>query len=116
MSERPPAYIIILGDESIAKKFSYDPGIVAQTIMLGATEKGLAGCIIGNINRDELRKELNVPDSYKILLVIALGMPAEESVIEPISANEGIRYWRDDRGKHHVPKRQLFEVLLDQKK
>lgn len=41
--ERPAAYILILGDTEIAKEFFCDHGIAAQSILLGAREKGLAG-------------------------------------------------------------------------
>ncbi|MCK4418968.1 nitroreductase family protein, partial [Candidatus Aerophobetes bacterium] len=38
--ERPSAYIIILGDKEITHSFGCDHGIAAQSILLGATEKG----------------------------------------------------------------------------
>ena len=41
--ERPSAYIIMLGDTTLHKSFDCDAGIAAQSIMLGASEKGLAG-------------------------------------------------------------------------
>ena len=51
--ERPSAYIIILGDTEIRKSFGCDHGIAAQSIMLGATERGLGGCMIGSIDRSQ---------------------------------------------------------------
>lgn len=110
--ERPSAYIIILGDTEISKVIDCDHGIAAQTILLGATEKGLAGCIIGSIERHGLQKALGIPPRYDILLVIALGKPKEKVVIE--TAQDGnIRYWRDAEGVHHVPKRPLDEIILN---
>ena len=41
--------------------------------MLGATECGLGGCMIGAIDRQGLREALEVPERYEILLVLALG-------------------------------------------
>ena len=75
--ERPAAYIVILGDTEINNTFGCDHGIAAQSILLGAREKGLAGCMIGLIKREELRKTLDIPARYEILLVIALGKPKE---------------------------------------
>ena len=75
--ERPTAYIVILGDTEIRKSFGCDHGIAAQSIMLGATERGLGGCMIGSIDRPELRQVLDIPERYEILLVLALGKPAE---------------------------------------
>jgi nitroreductase len=108
--ERPSAYIVVLGDTSITKNFHCDHGIASQSMLLGATEKGLGGCILGSINREKLRKALNIPDALEILLVIALGKPAEKSIIE--EAQGDIRYWRDDEDVHHVPKRPLEEIII----
>ena len=113
LRERPSAYVIILGDTAIARNFGCDHGIAAQTILLGATEKGLGGCMIGNIRREELRNALSVPEHLEILLVLALGKPVEEVVIEPVAADGKIRYWRDSDGVHHVPKRALDDIIVD---
>jgi nitroreductase len=110
--ERPSAYLIVLGDTSISPTFGCDHGIAAQTIMLGAAEKGLGGCIIGSIQRDALRKALSILPRYEILLVLALGKPKEIVQIEPVSAEGSIKYWRDDQAIHHVPKRSLNEILV----
>jgi nitroreductase len=110
--ERPSAYIIILGDSTVNKTFGCDHGIAAQSIMLGAVEKGLGGCIIGSIKRAELAATLNIPPQYEILLVLALGKPKEIVQIEPIGPDGSVRYWRDEQQVHHVPKRGLDDVIL----
>ena len=110
--ERPAAYIIILGDTGICGSFGCNHGIAAQSIMLGATERGLGGCIIGTLDRDELRQVLDIPERYEILLALALGRPAEEVVLEEAVPGGDIEYYRDDQDVHHVPKRPLSEVLL----
>jgi nitroreductase len=109
--ERPAAYIIILGDHEISRNFYCDHGIAAQSILLGATERALGGCIIGSIQRDKLRKVLGIEEHYEILLILALGKPKEKVVLE--EAKDGdIRYWRDDEQVHHVPKRPLEEIII----
>jgi nitroreductase len=110
--ERPSAYIIILGDSTINKTFGCDHGIAAQSIMLGAAEKGLGGCIIGSIRRAELAAALNIPPQYEILLVLAMGKPKETVQIDPIGPDGSIRYWRDEQQVHHVPKRALDDLIL----
>ncbi len=110
--EKPSAYIIILGDTEISKSFGYDPGIAAQSILLRANEIGLGGCIIGSIQRGELHKSLSIPSHYKILLVLALGKPKEKVVIEKVGKNGDIKYWRDSKDVHHVPKRSLDEIVI----
>ncbi len=110
--ERPSAYIIVLGDREIAQSFGPDYGIVAQSILLGATERGLGGCMIASIKKEGLRNALNIPLRYEILLVIALGKPKEKVVIETVGPDGDIRYWRDSDGVHHVPKRSLDEIII----
>jgi len=110
--ERPAAYIIILGDTEIAKDFGCDHGIAAQSILLGAREKGLAGCPIGLIQREKLRQALKIPPRYEILLVLALGKPKETIVLESIGPDGSIKYWRDTQGTHHVPKRALDDIIV----
>ncbi len=109
--QRPPAYIVILGDTTVTENFHCDHGIAAQSILLGAVEKGLGGCIIGSINKPALTSALSIPAHLEVLLVLALGRPAETVVIE--QAEGDIRYWRDKRGVHHVPKRSMEEIILN---
>jgi nitroreductase len=110
--ERPSAYIIILGDTEIREGFGIDHGIAAQSIMLGATEKGLGGCIIGSAKGDKIAQALNIPSRFKVLLVLALGKPAEKVVLEDLGEDGDIRYYRDDSDVHHVPKRTLAELII----
>ena len=110
--ERPSAYIIILGDKTITQSFGCDHGIAAQSILLGATEKGLGGCIIGSVRKGELSRALAIPTDYEILLVIALGKPRETVVLEAVGSGGDIKYWRDEKGVHHVPKRSLAEIVV----
>ena len=111
--ERPSGYIIILGDKSIKQSFGCDNGIVAQSILLGAVEKGLGGCMLASVDRrDELMGELGLPDNLLILLVLALGKPKETVVIDPLPEDGDIKYWRDAEGVHHVPKRSLDELIV----
>lgn len=110
--ERPNAYIIILGDKEISTSFGCDHGIAAQSILLGAVEKGYGGCIIGSIKKEDLSRLLMIPDKYEILLVIALGKPKEKVIIEEISSDGDIKYYRDENGVHHVPKRKLEDIII----
>lgn len=110
--ERPSAYIIILCDTEIRKDPGCDHGIAAQSILLGAAERGLGGCMIGSIKRDELREILEIPNQYEISLTLALGQPKETVVLEDVKPDDDIKYYRDDEDVHHVPKRSLDEIIL----
>jgi len=111
-ADRPAAYVIILGDTEISQAFGCDHGIAAQSILLGATEMGLGGCIIASVRREGLRKGLGIPPRYEILLVLALGKPKEVVVVEEVGVDGDIKYWRDSNGVHHVPKRSLDDIIV----
>jgi len=110
--ERPAAYIVILLDQTISQDAGVDPGIAAQSMFLAANEQGLSGCMIGSVNRDQLRQVLQIPERLEIRLVLALGKPKEVVVIEPVGPSGDIRYYRDAQGVHHVPKRALDDIIL----
>jgi nitroreductase len=110
--ERPSAYIIIVGDTQISKSFGCDHGIAAQSILLGAVEQGLGGCMIGSVKRAELSAAVDIAPRYEILLVLALGKPNETVQVEAVGEDESIKYWRDDQQVHHVPKRALDSIII----
>jgi nitroreductase len=110
--ERPAGYIIILGDKEIGVSFGLDPGIAAQTILLGAVEKGLGGCMLGAVDKDNLRQLLAISSKYEIVLVVALGKPKEKIILETMKAGDSFDYWRDKDEGHHVPKRQLKDIIV----
>lgn len=109
--ERPAAYVVVLHDNSLSDNHFCDDGIAVQSILLGAVEDGFGGCIIGSVNKGKVAKLLRLPEHLEILWVIALGKPAEQSKIETTGGNN-IKYWRDENGVHHVPKRSLEELIV----
>lgn len=113
--ERPSAYIIMLQDKENKMVGGADHGIAAQSILLGAAEMGLGGCIIASIKREQLQQSLEIPAQYEILLVIAIGKPKEMIVIDEINIGEDIKYWRDEQQVHHVPKLNLADIVLNYK-
>ena len=111
--ERPSAYVIILCDNTVAKNMKTDVGIVAQTMMLGAAEKGLGGCMIGSVNRDNVYEILNIDkERYSIELVLALGKPAEIVKIVELPENGCTNYYRDENDNHCVPKRAVDDLII----
>ncbi len=109
--ERPSAYIVILGDTRLGSTFTVDMGICAQSILLGAVEEDYGGCMIGSIKREALRRDFEIADSLEILLLIALGKPIEKVVVDTVE-DGNIKYWRDEDGVHHVPKRDVNELTI----
>lgn len=111
-AEQPTGYIVILGDTTIANNFWCDHGIAAQTMLLGARARGLAGCMFAAINIKKLKELLGIGDHLEVKLVIALGKPVEEACIDDVGDDGDIRYFRDENQIHHVPKRKLEDLIL----
>lgn len=108
--ERPVAYVAVLKDKLIADNHYCDDGIAMQSILLGAVEAGYGGCMIGSVNKHKVSKKMELPEHLELLWVIALGKPVEDVVLE--TAENDIKYWRDDNSVHHVPKRMLDEIIV----
>ena len=108
--EMPRAYIVITLDKSISENSGHDAGIVAMSISMVAYDAGLGSCILGAVNREKLKEILKVPDGSDIVLVVALGYPAENPVADKVKDGD-IKYWLDEKGVLHVPKRSLEEII-----
>ena len=109
--EQPTAYIILYTEKDFISYVNIDSGIVAQTIQLAAAEKDLGTCMIGSVDKVKLKRAIKIDDSKEILLVIALGKPNETIVLDEIGKDGSIKYWRDDKSVHHVPKRNLKDIV-----
>ena len=111
---RPTAYIIVCTDTTIGPetRFRTDVGIVSQTIMLAAAEKGFGGCMIGNYNPAKVSAALNLPENLVPSLVLALGKPDEKIIMTELENGGNSRYYRDENGQHYVPKRKLEDITL----
>lgn len=108
----PTAFIVILVDTSIMpdpEKAKTDVGIAAQTILLAAGSMNLGGCMIGSFDRS-VSKALSLPENLAASLVIALGTPDEDVLLE--DKIDSVDYYRDERGVHHVPKRGIDELIV----
>ncbi len=111
----PTGYIVILHDTSVSPETDYskmDVGIAAEVIMLAASELGYGGCMIGSFDRDGIKKALGVPDGLVPVLVLALGTPDETVLITEVKDGD-VKYFRDGKGLHFVPKRSLEEVVIE---
>ena len=111
-SEQPAAYIIMVNTAKDWDFAKFDLGIMAQTMLLGAVEKGLGGCMIGALDREKLRSHFSLQPEMDVSLVLALGKPQEDVRIVDLPADGSIRYYRDEAGVHYVPKRSLSDLIM----
>lgn len=111
----PTAFIIIYQDLNLGDsipRYQKDVGIVAQTMLLAAAEKGLGGCMIGNYSATEVKENIDLPENLVPVLIIAIGKPKEEIILTEATEGESVKYYRDENDTHYVPKRKLDDVIL----
>ena len=111
----PTAFIVILQDTKIGEslaRYQKDVGIVAQTMLLAATEMGLGGCMIGNYNAQKIKDTLELDEKYVPMLIVAIGEPAEQIVLKEAEPGESMAYYRDENDVHYVPKRKLCDIVI----
>jgi nitroreductase len=108
--EKPAAYILILGNKDLSHFIEWDYGIALETILLSLTEKDYGVCTIAAFNKEGVRKVLSVPAEYDLAAIIAIGKPNEKIVIDDVKEGN-IKYWRDEKDVHHVPKKSLNEII-----
>jgi len=108
--KRPTAYIIVLINTEIKKeKGEVDAAAAIENMILTALEEDVGTCWLGSINRQEIRGLFSIPDNYRIDSVVAFGYPSEFPVVEV--ADNSIKYWKDENGLLHVPKRRLEDIV-----
>ena len=113
---RPQAYIASLINMELAEErgcgsrnADFDAALAMENMVLVALEQGLGSCVITGMDRDRLRQALEIPEKYEIAMLLALGYPDENPVIE--STDGSVKRWKDDDGTLHVPKRRLMDIL-----
>jgi nitroreductase len=107
---RPVAYILVLINTAIKPKHGQvDAAAAIENMILTALDDGIGSCWMGAIDREQLRALLHIPPKYDIDSVLALGYPDESPVIEDME--NSIRYWKDEKGALHVPKRKLEDII-----
>ncbi|MCM1520472.1 MAG: nitroreductase family protein [Lachnoclostridium sp.] len=110
--ERPVAYLVQCLDTELTKNCLCDDGLQLEAITLGATARGIAGCIIKSFNKAGLQSALNLAERYEPRYVLALGYPAEKVKIVELGTDGDYKYYRDKDSTQCVPKRQLSDLII----
>ncbi|MDO5403681.1 MAG: nitroreductase family protein [Eubacteriales bacterium] len=111
----PTGFIIICQDKKTDEsltRYQKDVGIVAQTMLLAAAEKGLGGCMIGNFQAGQVKEALELSQNLAPLLIVAFGKPAEKIVLKEVNEGDSLKYYRDEKDVHYVPKRKLSDIII----
>lgn len=105
----PNAFIVICTKADDNKFVYIDLGISAQSMLLRATEMGLAGICIGAFDKEAVKKELAL--GMEPLMIIAIGKSCEDIRLVKIRDGENQAYYRKD-GIHYVPKLQAEDITI----
>ncbi len=111
----PVAFVVICIDHNLTRAdvvYLRDVGAVAQTMLLGAVEKGFGGIMIGSFSKTNVKQILDLPDNLEPNLVVAFGKPDEEIVLTDCKDGKTIYYRSPDGKTHYVPKRPLDEIVV----
>lgn len=111
--ERPGGYILVFDDNDYGRAMVEDVGIAGQTLALGVRAGGKAVCIFKAFKEKEINEALGLGDNFNLLMVVAVGYPLEEVVIDDIHAGDDIKYYRDQDQVHHVPKIVTEDLLIN---
>lgn len=109
--EHPTLFIAVLYEKD--KKTGWtdtDAGLAISNMTFAAWGHGVGSCIMGSIDRERIRKVLDIEERFAIHSVIAFGYPAHQSKIVDL-AGEDVSYYLDENHDYCVPKRSLEEVV-----
>lgn len=110
--QEPTAHILVAQDKSLATaETPRDVGAAVQTILMGACAYGLGATWLRTFDRVKVAQMLGLPEAYDADSVIALGFPAETPKVVSMKGGD-FKYWRDETGRHLVPKRDFEQVCF----
>ena len=103
----------MLGDRSIKSGggFEVEAGAAVTTMMLEAVELGLATCWLGAIDREGIKKLLDIDEKFDVAYLLAVGYPMQKSRMTEMK-DGSVKYFEGDDGSINVPKRSLDEVIV----
>ncbi|MCD8068632.1 MAG: nitroreductase family protein [Lachnospiraceae bacterium] len=110
--ECPPTFIVICNDTSIkpTDRSECDSGAALVSMCLAAQELGYGSVCLGAINRPEIKRVLGLAEQYDVTYLLGIGRPAQTG--ETFDFAGDLKYYFDDNGNVHVPKRTMEEVLI----
>ena len=92
--QRPGSVILVLTEsKTISPLTAMDIGVAIQSVMLGACDMGLGGCIIRSIDHQKMKDVLGIKKGT-IQLALAIGKPAQKCLSNPIKAAAIIGWMR----------------------
>lgn len=106
----PTAYLVMMINKSLMKsRAQQDVAAAVENFIIATWSFGIGSAWVASVEEFKLMEICNIPDEYTIDSVVALGYPDEKPVLE--ETEDDIKYWKDEEGVLHVPKRRLGDIL-----
>ena len=75
-----PVVIVGCGDQETSPRwYVVDVTIAMQSMVLTATSEGLGTCWVGSFDEKQVKEMLKIPESFRVVALLALGYPREKS-------------------------------------
>lgn len=106
----PNAFIIVCSTIEENRYVDIDLGISAQSMLLQAVEIGLNGICVCAFDKERIKQIFDL--SCEPLMIVAIGRGSDKIETVEIGANDDRTYYRDDEGRHYVPKVRLDDLII----
>lgn len=107
--EFPTAYVAVVKAAGAGPFADVDLGLAVHALVTTAWEAGVGNCMLGLIDTPAIKALLPIAEEDTLRLVVALGYPAHESHLVPVTDN--LKYRLDEKGDFLVPKRAFEDVV-----
>jgi nitroreductase len=75
-----PAVIVLCGDEAASPDwYVVDVALAGENMVLAATAEGLGTCWVGSFKEADVKQLLAVPDTLRVVALLAVGFTAEKT-------------------------------------
>ncbi len=109
--EHPVLYILLLTEAGAKDTWiPVDAGIAAANMTMAAWYHGVGSCIMGAIDRKQIREALSIPEKYEIHSAIAFGYPTHKSTVVSVGEEGDLKYYLDENKDYYVPKKDVREI------
>lgn len=103
--------MVQLLDTRLASNARFDEGLHLEALGLMAVESGFGACIFLSFDPKGIATMLDLPEHLMPISLVAIGKPIEQVEVRDVDAEVNIRYYRDEEGRHYVPKRKREELI-----
>jgi nitroreductase len=108
-----PAVIVLCGDEPASPEwYVVDVALAGENMVLAATEEGLGTCWVGSFEEDNVKSLLNIPESMRVVALLAVGYAKEKDSI----TSRVIQFIRRRKTLNEIASWEIYGNKLEDKR